>query len=54
MFKKPCDNPKCNKGPDTGRKEVFVYAKSMTGALPVAYCSSFCEKEAKYESRFSK
>lgn len=53
MFKKPCDNPKCNRGTD-GRATVFVHATSRTGALPTAYCSTFCEKEAKYDKRFSK
>ena len=46
MFKKPCDY--CHKN------DVFVYGKSKTGELPLAYCSRVCEANAKYDKRFDK
>lgn len=52
MYKTKCANPKCNKGKDGQPKEGFVYAKDKMGNLPTYYCSTFCEKEAKYDKRF--
>lgn len=51
-FKVECANPKCNRGTDGGKAEVFAYAVSKMGTVPPQYCSNFCSAEAKYDKRF--
>ena len=46
MFKKKCDY--CHE------KDVFVYGKDKTGALPLTYCSKACESNAKYDKKFDR
>jgi hypothetical protein len=48
MFKTHCANPKC----PNPQKDLFVYATSRTGNLPITYCSKTCEAEVKYDKRF--
>lgn len=54
MYKVDCANPKCNRGKDGGKAQIFAYANSKLGTIPPKYCSSFCDKEAKYDKRFLK
>lgn len=51
MFETVCGNPKCPYGKEGKPKKVFTYRDSRTGPLPIKYCSTFCEKEAKYDSK---
>lgn len=54
MYQTECANPKCKRGKDGGKAIVYAYAKNKLGELGKNYCSSFCEKEAKYDKRYSK
>ena len=51
MYKVLCANPKCKKGKDGGKAEVYAYAVNRRGDVPPQYCSEFCRKEAKYDKR---
>ena len=52
MYKVLCANPKCKKGKDGGKAEVYAYAIDRLGTVPPQYCSNFCKKEANYDKRF--
>ncbi len=52
MYKKQCSYSGCKRGENGQPKEVFTYATSKSGSLPVAYCSKECEANAKYDKRF--
>ena len=52
MYKVLCANPKCKRGKDGEKAEVYAYAINRMGTVSPQYCSEFCRKEVQYDKRF--